>query len=57
MLDTVTLDQPVVSQSLANLELQLGVSLFDRAGRYPQLTAQGRALLRDAYAVADVPGW
>lgn len=45
--------QSVVSQSLANLELQLGVSLFDRAGRYPQLTAQGRALLRDAYAVAD----
>lgn len=45
--------QSVVSQALANLELQLGVTLFDRAGRYPVLTAQGRALLRDAYAVAD----
>ncbi|WP_417528968.1 LysR family transcriptional regulator [Marinomonas shanghaiensis] len=45
--------QSVVSQTLANLELQLGVALFDRAGRYPKLTARGQALLRDAYAVAD----
>lgn len=45
--------QSVVSQTIANLELQLGVSLFDRIGRHPRLTAQGRALLRDAHAVAD----
>lgn len=45
--------QSVVSQSLANLESQLGVSLFDRTGRYPNLTAQGQALLRDAHAVTD----
>lgn len=45
--------QSVVSQSIANLEMQLGVSLFDREGRYPVLTAQGQALLRDAYVVAD----
>ncbi len=44
--------QSVVSQTLANLEAQLGVSLFDRAARYPVLTDTGRALLADARAVA-----
>jgi DNA-binding transcriptional LysR family regulator len=44
--------QSVVSQTLANLEGQLGVKLFDRAGRVPVLTEQGRALLADARAVA-----
>jgi DNA-binding transcriptional LysR family regulator len=44
--------QSVVSQTLANLEGQLGVKLFDRAGRFPRLTDQGRALLPDARAVA-----
>jgi DNA-binding transcriptional LysR family regulator len=42
----------VVSQTIANLEDQLRVSLFDRAGRYPLLTDQGRILLGDARAVA-----
>jgi DNA-binding transcriptional LysR family regulator len=45
--------QSVVSQTLANLEAQLGVKLFDRSGRYPLLTDEGRALLNDAKAVAD----
>ncbi|MDB5763686.1 MAG: LysR family transcriptional regulator [Herminiimonas sp.] len=45
--------QSVVSQTLANLETQLGVPLFDRSGRYPRLTDEGRALLRDARAVAE----
>ena len=45
--------QSVVSQTLANLELQLGVKLFDRSSRYPRLTEQGRALLQDARGVAD----
>ena len=45
--------QSVVSQTLANLELQLGLSLFDRSGRYPKLTEEGRSLLQDARAVAD----
>src|SRR4029453_15236496 len=40
--------QSVVSQTLANLELQLGVSLFDRSARYPKLTEEGRSLLQDA---------
>lgn len=44
--------QSVVSQTLANLEGQLGVTLFDRSARYPTLTEDGRALLQDARAVA-----
>jgi DNA-binding transcriptional LysR family regulator len=43
--------QSVVSQTLANLEGQLGVKLFDRSARLPVLTDQGRALLADARAV------
>lgn len=45
--------QSVVSQTLANLEGQLGVTLFDRSARYPTLTEDGRALLENAHAVAD----
>src|ERR1700674_4094126 len=45
--------QSVVSQTLANLEGQLGVALFDRSARYPTLTEDGRALLQDARAVTD----
>src|SRR6267142_5545733 len=44
--------QSVVSQTLANLEGQLGVKLFDRSTRFPVLTDQGRALLADARVVA-----
>ena len=45
--------QSVVSQTMANLEGQLGVKLFDRsAARLPVLTDQGRALLSNARAVA-----
>ena len=40
--------QSVVSQTIANLETQLGVTLFERVGRYPRLTAQGTNLLADA---------
>src|SRR5471032_184249 len=45
--------QSVVSQTLANLEAQLGVRLFDRAARYPRLTNEGRTLLVDARVVAE----
>ncbi|RUP33535.1 MAG: LysR family transcriptional regulator [Curvibacter sp.] len=45
--------QSVVSQTLANLESQLGVQLFDRSTRRPQLTTIGRELLTDARQVAD----
>jgi DNA-binding transcriptional LysR family regulator len=44
--------QSVVSQTLANMEAQLGIQLFDRSGRIPVLTESGRALLPDARAVA-----
>jgi DNA-binding transcriptional LysR family regulator len=44
--------QSVVSQTLANLEQQVGFALFDRSGRYPRLTEQGRALLDSARAAA-----
>ena len=43
--------QSVVSQTLANLEKQLGVKLFDRSSRLPLLTDHGRALLADARAI------
>ncbi|RFP23042.1 LysR family transcriptional regulator [Duganella sp. BJB488] len=40
--------QSVVSTTLANLEQQVGFALFERTGRYPQLTEAGRALLEQA---------
>jgi DNA-binding transcriptional LysR family regulator len=40
--------QSVVSQTLANLEAQLGVKLFDPRGRVPTLTDRGDALLSRA---------
>ena len=44
----------VISYGVANLEAQLGVSLFDREGtRKPQLTVAGRALLAEARAIAQ----
>ncbi len=44
----------VISYGVANLEAQLGVSLFDREGtRKPRLTVAGRALLAEARAIAD----
>ena len=44
--------QSAISQTIANLESQIGVVLFERAGRYPVLTDAGRLLLADARAVA-----
>lgn len=40
--------QSVISQSIANLEDQLRVPLFDRSGRYPALTTEGQVLISDA---------
>ncbi|PDS99880.1 LysR family transcriptional regulator [Rhizobium sp. S9] len=37
--------QSAVSHSIANLELELGVALFDRSGHRPILTSEGQALL------------
>ncbi|WP_397448235.1 LysR family transcriptional regulator [Pseudomonas sp. NA-150] len=44
----------VVSYSIANLEMQLGVSLFDRqTTRKPQLTEAGRMVLAEARIIAN----
>src|SRR3954471_15486239 len=44
----------VVSYSIANLEAQLGVSLFDRQStRKPQLTEAGRTVLSEARTVSN----
>src|SRR5579862_7249379 len=43
--------QSVVSQTLANLEGQFGVKLFDRTRRRPVLTPQGQVLIAHARAV------
>ncbi|WP_258400917.1 LysR family transcriptional regulator, partial [Burkholderia multivorans] len=37
--------QSTVSEAIANLEIDLGVQLFDRSTRSPTLTDAGRALL------------
>jgi DNA-binding transcriptional LysR family regulator len=42
--------QSVVSHTLANLEAQVGLPLFDRSARYPSLTETGHALLDEARA-------
>ncbi len=43
----------VVSYAIANLESQLGLSLFQRAGsRRPELTEAGRAILSDTRGIA-----
>ena len=43
--------QSAVSESIANLEAQLRVTIFDRSKRYPVPTATGRILLNDARAI------
>lgn len=43
--------QSVVSYTIANLEAQLNVALFDRSKRKPVLTEAGKALLADARSV------
>jgi DNA-binding transcriptional LysR family regulator len=43
--------QSVISETVSNLEEQIGVQLFDRSGRYPVLTPAGTVLLADARAI------
>jgi DNA-binding transcriptional LysR family regulator len=45
--------QSLVSQTIANLEAQLEVRLFDRAKKFPQLTGAGQALLVEAKLVVE----
>jgi DNA-binding transcriptional LysR family regulator len=43
--------QSVISETVSNLEDQIGVQLFDRSGRYPKLTPAGVILLADARGI------
>jgi DNA-binding transcriptional LysR family regulator len=43
--------QSAVSEAIGTLETHLGVTLFDRSGRYPRLTGEGTVLLADARQV------
>src|ERR1700693_2909388 len=43
--------QSVVSEAVSNLEEQIGVTLFDRSGRYPKLTPAGIVILADARSI------
>lgn len=43
--------QSAVSGWVSSLEEQIGVSLFDRSGRYPTLTTHGELLLADARSI------
>src|SRR5271163_2458242 len=45
--------QSVVSETVSNLEGQIGVPLFDRSGRYPKLTPAGVILLADARSIVS----
>lgn len=43
--------QSTVSLAVANLEIDLGVQLFDRSGKFPVLTEEGKGLLAEAESV------
>ncbi len=43
--------QSAVSEAISTLEMHLGVSLFDRVGRFPRLTVEGAIILADARQV------
>lgn len=43
--------QSAISTAISDLEVDLGVTLFDRASRYPVLTPEGEALLAEAEAI------
>jgi DNA-binding transcriptional LysR family regulator len=44
--------QSVVSGLVSSFEKQIGISLFDRSGRFPKLTPQGSIILTDARNIA-----
>lgn len=45
--------QSAVSTAIANLELDLDITLFDRTGRSPKLTEPGKELLEKAYSLIE----
>ena len=48
--------QSAVSTGLANLEIDLGLTLFDRSGRLPRLTAPGERMVAEARALLAQQG-
>ncbi|MCG8636741.1 MAG: LysR family transcriptional regulator [Desulfobacterales bacterium] len=46
--------QSRVSTSISNLEVDLGLSLFDRSGKFPVLSPEGETLLRDSRQVLSL---
>ena len=42
----IAVSQPALSRSIAKLEAELGVQLFDRSEKQLELTAEGRKFLR-----------
>src|SRR5437764_1105661 len=49
----LSVSQPAVSKAIADIELTLGVRLFDRSAQGVEATLFGRALLKWAAAVFD----
>ncbi|GLS82045.1 LysR family transcriptional regulator [Paraferrimonas haliotis] len=45
--------QSAVSTAISNLEIDLGIELFDRSNRYPRLTEQGSAMLAEAKTILE----
>lgn len=45
--------QSAISHSIANLEGQLGIQLFDRSEKFPRLTIEGRSLLTAARGIVQ----
>ena len=45
--------QSTISEAIASLEIDLGLTLFDRATRQPTLTEAGRAMLSQARRILD----
>jgi len=48
--------QSAISQSIQTLEATLGIALFDRTSKTPQLTEAGRAIVEDARALIVAAG-
>ena len=46
--------QSRISTAIGNLEIDLGVVLFDRRGKYPILTPEGETLLRESRQIMIV---
>jgi DNA-binding transcriptional LysR family regulator len=45
--------QSAVSTAIANMEIDLGVELFNRQGKFPVLTQEGQVLLREARQIVN----